>query len=88
MYAGQWRRHPVAIKVVAQSAPLDGSLLAEFHREVPPPRAPRPRPRPGSHGSGGSGTPQPACQRQAPSEADSFRGSWKHRDARTLVTGQ
>ncbi len=46
MYAGQWRRQAVAIKVVAQNAPLDGSLLAEFHREVraaaqaaPPPAA-------------------------------------------------
>jgi len=34
VYAGHWRRQPVAIKVVAQHAPLDGSLLAEFHREV------------------------------------------------------
>lgn len=69
MYAGQWRRHPVAIKVVAQSAPLDGSLLAEFHREVPPPGRPAPAPAP-AHTAQGAAALLAACL----SEASFFRG--------------
>lgn len=69
MYAGQWRRHPVAIKVVAQSAPLDGSLLAEFHREVPPPPGAPPPPPPRLTRLRGQ-RHSSACL----SEASSFRG--------------
>ncbi len=74
MYAGQWRRHPVAIKVVAQSAPLDGSLLAEFHREVPPPGRPAPAPAPAHTAQGAAALLSlpvrgKLLQRQTPSEA-------------------